>query len=178
MEISIYKNSDHDEIKQLFTKVFSDSESQEEGLIIGSLVSDLMLNTDSHEIHGFKAMDNNQIIGSIFFSKLTFENHINAFILSPVAVDTNQQGEGVGQNLINFGINYLKEKGVKLIFTYGDPNYYSKVGFRCISETLIKAPLELTQPEGWLCQSLAGDEIEPISGDSYCVKALNKPELW
>lgn len=178
MEISTYKNSDFDEIKQLFTKVFSDSEGQAEGSLIGSLVSDLMISTDSQNIYGFKAVENNKIIGSIFFTKLTFENDINAFLLSPVAIHTNHQGKGIGQSLIKFGINHLKEKGVKLAFTYGDPNYYSKVGFRCISEALVKAPLKLTQPEGWLCQSLVGDEIEPIAGNSYCVKALNKPEYW
>ena len=80
--------------------------------------------------------------------------------------------------MIKFGINHLKEKGVELAFTYGDPNYYSKVGFRCISEALAKAPLKLTQPEGWLCQSLHGDTIQPIAGISHCVKALDKPEYW
>jgi hypothetical protein len=34
------------------------------------------------------------------------------------------------------------------------------------------------QPEGWLGQSLVGDEIEPIAGNSYCVEAFNKPEYW
>ena len=76
------------------------------------------------------------------------------------------------------GIQQLTKEGVKLVFTYGDPNYYSKVGFRAITEEIAKAPLELSQPEGWLCQSLVGDEIEPIAGNSYCVEALNKPEYW
>ncbi|MCK5334537.1 MAG: GNAT family N-acetyltransferase, partial [Gammaproteobacteria bacterium] len=64
------------------------------------------------------------------------------------------------------------------VFTYGDPKFYSKVGFSLISEKLVKAPLTLTYPEGWLAQSLVGDEIEAITGSSYCVEALNKPEYW
>ncbi len=66
MELSTYKKSDVEEIKQLFLKVFSDSEGQAEGLLIGSLAFDLMKTTDSQDIYGFIATENNQIIGSIF----------------------------------------------------------------------------------------------------------------
>ena len=178
MKLSTYKKSDIEEIKQLFLRVFSDSEGQEEGSLIGSLVLDIMTSTGAQDIYGFIATENDQIIGSIFFTRLAFENSENAFILSPVAIHTNHQGKGIGQNLINFGIKHLKENGIRLAFTYGDPNFYSKVGFRCITETIAKAPFELSQPEGWLCQSLVGDEIKPIAGNSRCVEALNKAEYW
>lgn len=178
MNISTYKKSDIAEIKQLFTRVFSDSENPSEGLLIGSLVFDLIKSTDAKDIYGFSATENGRLIGSIFFTRLTFNSGINAFILSPVAIHTSYQGKGIGQSLIKFGINYLKENGVTLAFTYGDPNFYSKVGFRCITEKVVKAPLELSQPEGWLCQSLVGNEIEPIAGNSRCVEALNKSEYW
>lgn len=178
MNLLQYSSSNIDEIKQLFTKVFSDSEGQSEGLLIGNLVYDLMTSTDAQDLYGFVAIENEKIIGSIFFSRMTFEREANAFILSPVAIHTNYQRKGVGQKLINFGIKHLKEKGVGLVFTYGDPKFYSKVGFSLITEKLVKAPLTLTYPEGWLAQSLVGDEIEPITGDSCCVEALNKPEYW
>lgn len=178
MKISAYNANNIEEVTQLFAETFSDSEGKEEGLSIGRLVRDLVTETDVQDILGFVASENDQIIGSIFFTRLWFQNDINAFILAPVAVHTNHQGKGVGQKLINFGINQLKENGVALLVTYGDPNFYSKVGFQPISEKLIKAPLKLTQPEGWLCQSLVGDEIEPIPGDVSCVEALSKPEYW
>ena len=73
------------------------------------------------------------------------------------------KAKGVGQKLIKFGIQCLKEEGVKLVFTYGDPIFYSKVGFRAITQKIAKAPLQCTQPAGWLCQSLVGDKIEPIT---------------
>ena len=152
MNLLLYSPSNIDEIKQLFTKVFSDSEGQSEGLLIGNLVYDLMTGTDVQDLYGFVAIENEKIIGSIFFSRMTFETEVNAFILSPVAIHTNYQRKGVGQKLINFGIKHLKEKGVGLVFTYGDPKFYSKVGFSLITEKLVKAPLALTYPEGWLAQ--------------------------
>ena len=178
MNLSMYNKGDAPKIEQLFTKVFSDSEGSAEGLIIGELVHELLKTTDAQNIYGFVATENNLILGSIIFTKLIFESGINAFILSPVAVLTNQQGKGIGQKLIKYGIQHLAKQGVKLVFTYGDPNYYSKVGFRAITEEIVKAPLKLSQPEGWLCQSLVGDAIKPITGNSYCVEALNKPEYW
>ncbi|MEN8194821.1 MAG: N-acetyltransferase [Bacteroidota bacterium] len=178
MELLTYHPGNIEEIKLLFTKTFSDSEGKSEGLLIGNLAYDLMVNTDSHDFYCFVATENEQIIGSIIFSKLTFESDVNAFLLSPVAIHTSFQGKGIGQKLINFGLSALKECGVELVFTYGDPFFYSKVGFSLIAEKLVKAPLKLTYPEGWLGQSLVSHEIKPIAGDSYCVAALNKPEYW
>jgi len=178
VKFSTYNPSKIEEVKQLFTNTFSDSEGKSEGLLIGNLVHDLMTNTDNNDLYGFVATENEKIVGSIFFSKLTFESKISAYLLSPVAVHTKFQKKGIGQKLVNFGLNTLKEDGVELIFTYGDPNYYSKVGFNPIAEKRVKAPLTLTYPEGWLGQSLVNDTIEPITGNSYCVEALNKPKYW
>ena len=178
MKLLTFRSGNIEEIKQLFTKVFSDSEGQSEGVLIGNLTYDIMTGTDSQDLYGFIATENKQIIGSIFFTRLTFESGVNAFLLSPVAIHTSHQGKGIGQKLINFGINHLKENRVSIVFTYGDPDFYSKVGFKLITEKTAKAPLKLTQPEGWLAQSLVSDEVEPIAGNSYCVEAFNKPEIW
>ena len=178
MKFSTYNSGNIEEIKKLFTKTFADSEGESEGLLIGNLAYELMTNTAGNDLNCFVVSENKQIIGSIIFSKLSFESEINAFILSPVAIKTNYQGKGIGQKLINFGLNSLKENGVELVFTYGDPSFYSKVGFSLITEKIVKAPLTLTYPEGWLGQSLVSGEIEPITGNSYCVEALNKPEIW
>lgn len=178
MKISTYNPSNADEIEQLFIKTFSDSEGQSEGETIGRLVRDFMDSNDSNDLYCFIATENEQIIGSIFFTRMIFESGIKAFILSPVATHTDHQGKGVGQKLINFGLNALKENGVELAITYGDPDFYSKVGFSVIAEQVVPAPQKLEQPEGWLAQSMVGDEIEPIAGKSHCVEALNKPELW
>jgi putative acetyltransferase len=67
---------------------------------------------------------------------------------------------------------------VDLAITYGDPKFYSKVGFHSVTEAVVPAPIPLQHPEGWLAQSLKGNEIEPIKGKSSCVEALNRPEYW
>ena len=178
MKFLPYQAEDSAEIQALYEKVFGDAEGLAEGKLIGMLVRDMMAGTAGSDLLGFFAQDEHQIIGGTFYTRLWFEQPLNAFILSPVAVLTGYQRQGVGKSLINFGISQLKAHGVALLFTYGDPNYYSHVGFEPISEELIKAPLPLSQPEGWLCQTLDGSEIKPIPGNSRCVSALNKKAYW
>ncbi len=178
MKYSEYNPSKIEEINHLFIKTFSDSEGESEGLVIGELTNNFMTSTDVNDFCCFVATNNNEIIGGVFFSRLTFESGVKAYILSPMAILTEYQGKGIGQKLISFGLNALKKNGVELAVTYGDPNFYSKVGFSVISEEIVKAPLKLSYPEGWLGQSLVSDRIDPITDKSYCVEALNKPDLW
>jgi len=178
MIFETYKNSSIHEIKKLFTSVFTNSEGQSEGELIGDLVFEMLTTTDPQDIFGFVVKNSEDIIGCILFTRLNFEMESHAFILSPVAIATQYQNQGLGQQLIKFGINQLKKNNVKLLFTYGDPNFYAKVGFQQISENIAKAPLKLSQPEGWLAQSLVSECIESIAGNSTCVGALNRQQYW
>lgn len=178
MKLLSYEKKDDQQIRALFIKVFSDSAGDAEGKTVGRLVSDMMEGTESDDILGFVAKENAELIGSIFFTRMFFGLGVDAFILSPVAVHTRYQGQGVGKNLITFGLDHLKAQGAQLVFTYGDPNYYLNVGFQCVSEEVFKAPFPLSQPEGWLCQTLDGSEMTPVTERPRCVDALSYPEYW
>ena len=88
------------------------------------------------------------------------------------------QGTGIGQKLIQYGLDHLRSLNVSLAFTYGDPSFYSKTGFEQINEDIVKAPFHLSQPIGWLAQSLNGQKIPAMAGPTQCVEALNDPSLW
>ena len=178
MDFRAYKPGDSPAIEALFVSVFSRSEGEEEGALIGKLVKEMMATTHSPDLYGFVAVDGGQILGAIFFSRLTFEKDIDVFILAPVAVHSDHQGMGIGQALITYGLRDMERRGVSFVTTYGDPSFYSKVGFHPISPDMIAAPFELSQPEGWLGQSLTGDVIESIPGECTCVKALDDPAYW
>lgn len=178
MEYSTYNPSEAVTIARLFNDVFSQSEGPSEGALIEKLVLDIIQTTAEKDIYGFVANEDEQLIGSIFFTRLTFEKPIEAFILSPVAVHPEHQGKGIGQKLIKYGLQHLKSAGVELAFTYGDPNYYSKVGYQQISEDVIQAPVKMSMPHGWLCQSLVEKEIPQIEERPRCVAAFNDPTYW
>lgn len=115
-------------------------------------------------------------MGSIIFSRLTCEDGTKAFLMAPVAVHSDYHGRGIGRGLINFGLDSLREAGVTLALTYGDINFYSKTGFMPISEELVRAPLPLSYPEGWLGQNENPRTIFilPFYSSPYSVKSLNK----
>ena len=49
MELSLFNSSQSQEVIELFTKVFSASESETEGQLIGSLVSELISTTEPQD---------------------------------------------------------------------------------------------------------------------------------
>lgn len=178
MNFELFNSSYINEMIHLFTEVFSDAEGPAEGKAIGELVSNLISDTDDKDLIGCIAVQGSKLSGGIFFSRFTLPNDKIAFILSPVAVDTQFQGLGIGQQLIEYGLNYLKSKNVELVLTYGDPDYYVKTGFQQIAESVIQAPHRLSQPIGWLAQSLDGDPIKAIHGRTQCVSALSDQQYW
>ncbi len=178
MEFKQYDAAQLQEIKTLFQNTFTDSEGEAEGKMVSELAYEALTTTDSQDLYGFVAMDGETLAGSIVFTRLMPANGAKAFLLSPVAVATSYQKQGVGSALINAALDVLKSEGVELVFTYGDPNYYGRVGFKQISEDVVKAPCKLSFPEGWLGQSLVSEEIEAIAGETGCVAAMNKPEIW
>jgi putative acetyltransferase len=178
MKCSLFIESKSQEVIDLFKSVFSASEGVEEGQVIAEFVEKLIATTRPQDLIGCIAEENEIIVGCIFFSRFTVPNGQVAFILSPVAVSTDVQGTGIGQKLIHYGLNHLRSLNVNLVFTYGDPNYYSKTGFQQIDENTVKAPCPLSQPIGWLTQSLDRQEIQAMAGPTRCVEALNDSSLW
>lgn len=178
MNFSLFSKTQSQKVVDLFKSVFSASEGEAESQLIADFVANLIATTRPQDLIGCIAEDNEIIVGCIFFSRFTVPNGQVAFILSPVAVSTDIQGTGIGQKLIQYGLDHLRSLRVNLAFTYGDPSYYSKTGFEQINENIVKAPFSLSQPIGWLAQSLDGQEIQAMSGTTRCVEALNDPGLW
>ena len=178
MNYKILDKNSQEEVTGLFTSVFTASEGNKEGRLIGNLASELSSRIDNLEIICFGTYEERSVIGSIFFTRLRFNEVIQVYMLAPVAVSTQHQGKGVGQALINYGLKELKNRSVAVAITYGDPSFYSKVGFQPLSENIIKAPLKLSMPGGWLGQSLTGGPIPTINGSPTCVKEFNDPIYW
>jgi putative acetyltransferase len=178
MNYKILDKNNKEEVAGLFAAVFSSSEGEDEGKLIGNLASELSSSTDNKEVISIGAYKDESIIGAIVFTRLRFNESIKVYMLAPVAVSTTHQGIGVGQALINYGLQELRKRSVAVVITYGDPSFYSKVGFQALSETIIQAPLKLSMPEGWLGQSLTGEQIPTINERPKCVKEFNDPAYW
>ncbi len=168
-----------DAIVGLFAETFAVSEGPEEGKLIGGVARDLLNKTAAADRYVFSAHDDGSLVGCAIFSRLSYsEDTRRVFILSPMAVRPDRQRKGVGIALIQFGLDKLRADGVDMAVTYGDPDYYARVGFLPISEDVAKAPLVLSFPHGWLAQSLTGDDISPLKGEAACVEALSRSDIW
>jgi predicted N-acetyltransferase YhbS len=178
MNYKILDNNNQKDVTELFTSVFTSSEGEKEGKLIGRLASELSSNIDNDEIICLGAYEEESLIGSVFFTRLRFNESILVYMLAPVAVSTRHQGKGVGLALINYGLNELKNRSVAVAITYGDPSFYSKAGFQPLPEDVIKAPVKLSMPEGWLGQSLTAEPIPAINERPACVKEFNDPAYW
>ena len=166
------------ELVNLFRSVFTASEGDKEGKLLSNLVSELVSAIDNQDVICIGTFQDDILIGSIFFTRLLFSENILVYLLAPVAVSIKYQRQGVGKKLIAHGLNELKSRDVKVVITYGDPMYYSKIGFQPLSEAIIQAPLKLSMPEGWLGQSLTEEKIPKIHERPKCVQAFNDPAYW
>ncbi len=178
MKFKILDKSSKEEVARLFTSVFSSSEGEHEGRLIGSLALALAARTDNQETICMGAYADGALVGAIFFTQLRFAEPIEAYMLAPVAISTAHQGRSIGQALIRFGLDELKNRSTTLVVTYGDPAFYSKVGFQSLSEDVIQSPLPLSMPEGWLGQTLSGEAIPVLRSRPACVQEFDNPAYW
>lgn len=164
---------------RLFKDTFTTSEGADEGALVGKLASDLLKDTPAQDLYTFAALDVGKLAGGVVFSRLTYaDDPRTVFVLSPMAVATDYQRKGIGQALISHALAELKDLGVEVVMSYGDPAYYGKVGFAQISEDIAAAPLKLSFPHGWIGQSLVSDDLTSLKGTCTCVSALNNQALW
>ncbi|MEM9523549.1 MAG: N-acetyltransferase [Pseudomonadota bacterium] len=167
------------EIIDLFISTFTNSEGAAEGELIGKLVADMFATVDAADLFVYSALEGGRTAGTIVFTRLEYpEDERTVFILGPVAVATGRQGKGVGRTLLNHGLTNLTENGVDVALTYGDVDFYAKVGFARITGGVASPPLPLKYPEAWLGQSLNDRPLDPLKGPSSCVAALNDPAYW
>lgn len=178
MNYKILDKNSKEEVASLFTSVFSSSEGKKKGMLIGDLASELSSKIDNEEIICLGAYENDSLIGSIFFTRLRFNESMQVYMLAPVAVSTVHQGKGIGQELINYGLSELKKRSVAIAITYGDPSFYSKCRFKSLPESIIQAPMNLSMPEGWLGQSLTNEPIQAIEQRPTCVSEFSNPIYW
>ena len=78
---------------------------------------------------------NNVVIGHIAFSKVKINNEfIGWYGLAPVSVKPEYQNQGIGSKLILSGLNVIRELNAKGCVLLGDPEYYSRFGFKAHNE--------------------------------------------
>lgn len=169
-----------DAVIELFTRTFARSEGIAEGRAIGSLVQGLFDSTPVEDLFPFLALQGEEVIGALFFTRLHSDAapHRHITLMAPVAVEPAWQGRSVGRGLITHALWKMRGHGAEIAVTYGDPNFYTKIGFRPIDTSVLPSPLPLTRPEGWLGQPLGPVRLEKTPGPVRCVPAFFDAAYW
>jgi predicted N-acetyltransferase YhbS len=85
------------------------------------------------ELH-FIACENRKIIGSIVYSRANIKNKADenseVLCMGPLGVMPEYQRKGVGSLLLHESIKKAKQLNYKAIVIFGNPQYYSKFGFK------------------------------------------------
>ncbi|MGK6322087.1 GNAT family N-acetyltransferase [Sphingomonas sp. DT-51] len=76
--------------------------------------------------------DSGAIVGAVAFSRMAVtvnDQDVPAVALAPLAVAPAYRRRGVGEALVQAGLERLEAERVVLCFVLGDPNYYRRFGF-------------------------------------------------
>lgn len=178
MQITDHHSTRHAAITAMFARSFTASDGPNEGVLIADLVARLLRETPASDLRVFTALKDGMVLGTILFTRLHYpDDPRRVFLLSPVAVAPDCQREGIGTALISFGLTTMRAEGIDFALTYGDPAFYTSLGFAPISTDDAPPPQPLNHPEGWLGQSLS-DASFPLTGPSHCASALDDPAFW
>lgn len=176
MHIRAATNLDRDNVYKIHWSAFESSERK----LVAELAVNLLAENAVPRVISLVAEKDGVVAGHVAFSPVTSHDNENflGYILAPLAVKPDYQKCRIGSKLIESGVQQLSTMGVQIIFVYGDPEYYSRFGFRVDVAEPYMPPHKLHYPFGWQGLSLKECSIGKPSVKIVCVDSLNHPELW
>lgn len=113
------------------------------------------------------AIAGNKIVGHILFTKISIvdasKNRQSSLALAPMGVLPEFQKQGVGGQLIRYGLSKARELGHSSVIVVGHEHYYPKFGFLPARKWGIKAPFDI--PDNvFMAIELVRDGLKGIQG--------------
>jgi len=176
MNIRIATNQDRHDVQKVHLCAFPEGESD----IVSKLAIDLLSEKTTPQTISLVAETDGAIVGHIAFSPVIIDNNENflGYILAPLGVKPDYQKRRIGSKLIEYGKQHLSDKGVNVVFVYGDPKYYGRFGFSGGAAHQYATPYKLQYPFGWQAIVLKKCDIEKPPVAITCVTSLCDPKLW
>ena len=176
VRIRVATSLDRDDIRDIHLSAFPECESQ----LVAELAANLLNEDTDPETITLVAEAGGQVVGHIAFSPVTADsrNRWLGYILGPLGVKPEYHKAGIGSKLVKGGIERLSEKGVNVVFVYGDPEFYRRFGFSVEAATRFLPPYELKYPFGWQAMTLHESGTNERAVQLSCAASLRNPALW
>ena len=176
MRIRIATSQDRDDVRAVHLGAFPEGERE----IVSKLAVSLLAEETIPPTISLLAESDGVVVGHIAFSPVTTDSNekFQGYILAPLGVKPDYQKRGIGSQLIESGRQELMKAGAHILFVYGDPQYYSRFGFRADAAARYTPPYRLQYPSGWQACALNKNNNPKTHSKIACVTSLCDPELW
>jgi putative acetyltransferase len=128
------------------------------------------LRDNCDELLSLVADQDGEVVGHILFSPLRIETKhgtVHGMGLAPMAVLPEFLNRGIGSQLVERGLDELRQRGVSFVIVLGHPDYYPRFGFVHASQQGIKCQWEGVTDEAFMVLLL--DELldGQLAGSAY-----------
>lgn len=123
------------------------------------------------------AEDAGEVIGFVLFTRVgVAEAALQC--LAPLAVTPDRQHQGVGEALVEAGLQAAAETGAAGVVVLGHPSYYPRFGFEPAGPFGIEAPYPVDPQEAWMVVELWPGALEGVQGTGEFAAPLMDPAMW
>ena len=170
-------SDDFNDVMQIETLAFGSAKEAE-------WVAEVIAAENTEPYLSLLAFYRGEAVGHILFTPGVAEGSADTssiYILAPLAIKPAYQKQGLGGLLIEAGLRYLRESGVKLVLVLGHKEYYPRHGFKGDAESagfFPPYPLPREYADYWMYQYLTPDTDNIPKGRIRCTTALDKPQHW
>ncbi|GAB4435385.1 MAG: N-acetyltransferase [Anaerolineae bacterium] len=126
IEIRAERQSDRDEIHKLNMAAFDKGPEADVVDKLRAACKDYL---------SFVAVEAGRVVGHILFTPVTVDGcPVTGMGLAPVAVLPPHQRQGIGSQLVSYGLEFLRTNGCPFVIVLGHPGYYPRFGFEPASK--------------------------------------------
>ena len=153
-------SEDHDAVRRVLESAFGRN-SGEAGLVealraAGDHVPELCL----------VAVEGEDVVGHLFFSRARLGSGDEVLALAPMAVVADRQRDGIGSRLVEDGLRRAAATPFALVVVLGHPGYYPRFGFEPAAGYGVRAPWDVPA-EAWMALPLPAYRPEARGLVSY-----------
>lgn len=153
----------------LVEEVFTEHENAEEGKLVRRLAEEIRSKEFYLPELELLMIEDNEVVGYVMFSRFHIEGKYTdrLVLLSPAAVKTTCQRQGISRELIEYGLRKAAEMGFTAALVEGNPANYRARGFQTSANYGIVAAesVHLPHPDCMMVTELVPGGLEGIHGE-------------